>query len=115
VRVLRPGGCFLIDVANRDALLRQAQPRSWKRLADESLVISEWSWDVPTGRYTHWQLWLRGEKQREFSHSVRVYSCTELSEMMQRVGLARHEVFGDFQALPLTLDSPRMICIAQKI
>ena len=28
VRVLRPGGCFLIDVANRDALLRQAQPRS---------------------------------------------------------------------------------------
>jgi SAM-dependent methyltransferase len=113
-RVLRPGGWLFIDVANRDRLLRQAQSRSWKRLPDESLVVSEWQWDVPTGRYTHWQLWLRGQQQREFQHSVRVYSCTELTAMLRQVGLTPRALYGGFQGEPLTLDAPRLVCLAQK-
>ena len=113
-RVLRPGGWLLIDVANRDALLRQAQPRSWKRLPDTSLVVSEWSWDVPSGRYTHWQLWLRGERRQEYSHSVRVYTCTELTTMLRGAGLEPEALFGGFQGEALTLEAPRLICIARK-
>jgi SAM-dependent methyltransferase len=111
---LRPGGYFIIDVANRDALLRQAQPRSWKRLPDGTIVISEWSWDVPSGRYTHWQLLVNAAGQRSFQHAVRVYTYTELTDMLSRAGLTVETVYGGFCGEALTLDASRMICIAKK-
>ena len=114
-RALRPGGWFVMDVANRDALLRTAQPRSWKRLPDGSLLISEWTWDVAGGRYTHWQLWQDERGQRSFTHSVRVYTCTELTAMLQDAGFAVIERHGGFRGEALTLDAPRLILIAQKI
>lgn len=113
-RVLRPGGWFIIDVANRDALIRHAQPRSWKRLPDGTLVVSEWDWDPSAGRYTHRQLLIDEHGQRSFHHSVRVYTCTELTEMLHQCGLIVEAVYGDFQGAALGLESPRMICLAQR-
>lgn len=113
-RVLRPGGWLVLDVANRDALIRTAQPRSWKRLPDGSLLISEWTWDVATGRYTHWQLLLGERERRSFTHSVRVYTCTELTALLRDAGftvVARH---GGFNGEALALDAPRLITIARK-
>jgi len=113
-RVLRPGGWFIIDVVNRDALVRQAQHHTWKRLPDESIVLNEWTWDPRSGRYTHWQLLVAEGKQRSFQHSVRVYTCTELTHMLRDAGLTAEAVHGGFRGEALSLDSPRMICIARK-
>jgi len=113
-RVLRPGGWFVLDVANRDALLRTAQPRSWKRLPDGSLVVSEWTWDVAAGRYTHWQLVLDEQGRRSLSHSVRVYTCTELTALLRDAGFMVVERYGGFRGEALTLDAPRLILLAQK-
>lgn len=113
-RVLRPGGWLILDVANRDAMIRQAQPRSWKRLPDGAMVLSEWNWDPRSGRYTHWQLLIDGKLQRSFQHTVRVYTCTELTDMLGRAGLTLEAVYGGFRGETLTLDAPRMICIAHK-
>lgn len=113
-RALRPGGWFVLDVANRDALLCHVQPRNWKRLPDGSLVISEWTWDVATGRYTHWQLLIAGDRQRSYSHSVRVYACTELLALCAQAGLVVEALHGGFRGEALTLDAPRMVLIARK-
>lgn len=113
-RVLRSGGWFVLDVANRDALIRNAQPKSWKRLPDGSLVISEWTWDVAEGRYTHWQLLLDEQGRRSFTHSVRVYTCTELTILLRDAGFTLVERHGGFRGEALTLDAPRLILIAQK-
>lgn len=113
-RVLRPGGWFILDVANRDALLRHAQPRSWKRLPDGALVISEWRWDAAAGRYTHWQLLLDARGQRSFTHSVRVYTCTELVALLRQTGFTVAAMHGGFRGEALTLEAPRLILIAHK-
>lgn len=113
-RALRPGGTFIIDVANRDALIRHAQPHSWKRLPDGTLVVSEWQWDARQGRYHHWQLLVTEDEQREYRHSVRVYSCSELCALLAEAGLAVENVYGNFQREALGLDTPRMICVAHK-
>lgn len=113
-RVLRPGGWFVLDVANRDAMLRTAQPRSWKRLPDGTLVISEWTWDVPSGRYTHWQRLAGEDGTREYTHSVRVYTCTELATMLAGVGLSIVEMHGGFRGEALTLEAPRLLLLARK-
>lgn len=113
-RVLRPGGWFVLDVANRDAMIRTAQPRSWKRLPDGSLVLSEWTWDVAAGRYTHWQLLLGEQDRRSLTHSVRVYTCTELTALLRDAGFTVVERHGGFRGEALTLDAPRLILVAQK-
>lgn len=113
-RALRPDGVFILDVANRDAMLRQAQPRSWKRLPDGTPLISEWSWDVLTGRYTHWQLLVGADGTRAFTHSVRVYTFTELRAMCAQAGLDIEDVHGGFHGEAPALDAPRLILIARK-
>lgn len=113
-RALRPGGWLVLDVANRDALIRHAQPRSWKRLPDGALVVSEWEWDPVGGRYSHTQWLIDDESRRRFRHAVRVYTCTELAELLRGAGLALEAVHGGFRGEALALDAPRMICIAQK-
>jgi SAM-dependent methyltransferase len=113
-RVLRPGGWYILDVANRDALLRTVQPRSWKRLPNGALVINEWNWDVVTGRYTHHQVLVDGDRQRAFTHSVRLYTYTELRDLCQQAGLTVMATAGGFRGEALTWDAPRMVLIAQK-
>jgi SAM-dependent methyltransferase len=112
--VLRPGGLLVLDVANRDALLRQAQPRSWKRLPDGTVVISEWTWDVRSGRYTHWQLLVHGTAQRSFTHTVRLYSCTELEALCTAAGFTVEGIDGGFRGEALDLQAPRTIVRARK-
>ena len=113
-RALRPGGWLLLDVANRDALLRSMQRHSWKRLPDGALVISEWTWDVASGRYTHWQQLLDDRGSRCYTHTVRVYTCTELTAMLRDAGLTVTDRHGGFRGEALTLEAPRMILIARK-
>lgn len=113
-RSLRPGGWLVLDIANRDHLLRHAQPRGWKRLPDGTIVVSEWRWDVPTGRYTHQQWLITAQGQRSFSHSVRVYTCTELITLLQDAGFTVDAVHGGFRGEALTWDAPRLVIIAQK-
>ncbi len=113
-KALKPGGWLIVDVANRDALLRKAQEKSWKRLPDGMVVVSEWQWDVRAGRYTHTQLLLAETGRRQLQHSVRVYTCTELETMLITAGFRVDALHGGFNGEALTLDAPRLIIIAQK-
>jgi len=114
-KALKPGGWLILDVANRDALLRKAQEKSWKRLPDGMVVVSEWEWDVRAGRYTHTQLLLSEAGRRQLQHSVRVYTCTELVTMLQKAGFRVDVLHGGFGGEALTLDAPRLVVIAQKV
>lgn len=113
-RVLQPGGWFVLDVANRDGVLRHAQPHSWKRLPDGALVISEWTWDIPTARYTHQQMLVDGARQRRFSHSVRLYTYTELRDLLGGAGLTIEAHAGGFRGEALDLQAPRLVLLAKK-
>ncbi len=113
-RVLRPGGWLVLDVANRDALLRHTPPRHWKRLPDGAMLVSEWEWDALTARYTHRQWLMDGRQPREYAHTVRVYTYQELSALLAQAGMTVEQVYGAFTGEPLTLDAPRMILLARK-
>ncbi len=53
-----------------------------------------------SGRYTHWQLLIDAHRQRSFTHSVRVYTCTELTAMLRAVGLPLMRCTADFAENP---------------
>jgi SAM-dependent methyltransferase len=114
-RVLKPGGWFVIDVANRPFLLKNAKPVSEKILPDGTLVQNDWRWDEQSGRYTHQQRILRaGEEPKDLSHSVRVYSTDELARMLFDASFVIDSLNGGFHGEKLNVDAPRLVVIAQK-
>ena len=114
-RVLRPGGRFLIDLLNRDALMRRFEPRGWARRHDGSILLQQHAFDTATGAITtHWEVIdAGGERTTSRSFTVRVYTPQELAPLMSRAGLQIEDVWGGLDGSALSMDSRRLVVLAR--
>ncbi|MGB6837182.1 MAG: methyltransferase domain-containing protein [Dehalococcoidia bacterium] len=112
---LRPGGRFLVDFINRDWVIRRYQARDWRRAPDGSTLLLERRWDPPTGRNLE-EITLIGPEgsRRRYRMQLRMYAATELAAMLASVGLTVRRIWGGFDGSELTLDSVRVIVLAEK-
>lgn len=110
---LKPGGVFLLDVANRDYCLLRLWPSTWRRLG-EVAILEETEFDPLTSRFTTAFTWVDGGKWESLTHSVRHYTAPELTGMLQRAGLEPVAHYGDFEGEEFDLYSSRLIVIAEK-
>jgi len=112
-RVLAPGGRFLLEVANREALVRGWHDSDVTRHDDGLVVLQERTLDLRTSRdlvsYT-----LLHPDGRRTSHdtSIRLYTLTELAAMLDRAGLELLAVSGDLDGGPLELDSSVVVALS---
>lgn len=112
---LKPGGFFLIDLINRDYLMRNYIARHWESLQDSVLVLYDRSFDPKTSRNDVRMVLVQPDgTRRETGHSLRVYTLTEMIGMLKAAGLTFREVWGAFDGSPFTMDKSRMIVLAQK-
>ncbi len=110
---LRRGGRFILDVANREAVIADHKPRE-KRGTRGNYVIDETRLDLPSGRIIcHWTF-VRGRKRAEHTISIRLYALHELIAMAAEHGLHYTEAYGDFTGAPYGPKTPRCIFIAEK-
>jgi SAM-dependent methyltransferase len=114
-QALKSGGKFLLDVVNRDRLVRDFQAREW-RAADEGwLVLEERTFDHLSGRMeTRWVCVARDGVRYERLSSVRLYTASELRTMLERAGLKVTNLFGDYDGSPYSWDSQRLIVVSCK-
>jgi len=110
---LKPGGAFLLETAHRDWLIRHFQPHAWNEgigvvvLEDRVLdlvsgrLLSTWTAIYDDGRRRHWQM------------NTRQYAAAELRRMLQTAGFSVSQSFGSYDGAPLTLESPRLILVAE--
>jgi len=86
---VRPGGRVLVDTAHRDLVAarfsRGAKPS--QRLADGTLVVEEPIFDPISGRVNTTWYWSGSAGQGHKSASLRLYTATELIELLQSAGL----------------------------
>jgi SAM-dependent methyltransferase len=112
---LRPGGRFLLDVANPLAKIRGFSPKDWLETPDGLRVLVERTFDFQNGRIGEvWRI-IRpdgGEERRAFR--VRQYTLPELCTMLAMAGLAVEAVFGGPRGEPYGFDSPRLIALSRK-
>ena len=112
-RVLAPGGRFLLEVANREALVRGWHDSDVTRHDDGLVVLQERTLDLRSSRdlvrYT-----LLHPDGRRTSHdtSIRLYTLTELAAMLDRAGLELLAVSGDLDGGPLELDSSFVVALS---
>jgi len=113
-RALKKGGLFLLDLKNREYLIRNFQRRRWRQ-EEDFIMLEDNFFDLFTSRWelTRTLLFENGRK-RENSFSLRMYTFTEILNLLKRSGFILESVYGDFDFREYSLDSPRMILISRK-
>lgn len=112
---LRAGGWLAMDVWNRDGMLRRWAPaHDWSPSA-ELTVRERRDFDPLTSRVaTHYTYQYASGVQHEYDASFRVYTFTELRDLLARGGLTVERVFGSLSGEPYSLDARRLVVFARK-
>ncbi|MCJ7508009.1 MAG: class I SAM-dependent methyltransferase, partial [candidate division Zixibacteria bacterium] len=58
---------------------------------------------------------IRDGLRKDKPFSLRLYSPTEMKELLKRAGFKLHQIYSDWDANPFTSNSRRMIIIAKKV
>jgi SAM-dependent methyltransferase len=112
-RVLGPGGRFLQELANREALIRGWHDSDVVRTDGGLVVLQERTLDLRTSRDLVSYTVLHPDGRRTtLEHAIRLYTLTELEAMLGRAGLKLLEVSGDLGGGPLELDSSFLVTLS---
>ena len=115
-KALKPGGLFLLEIIDREGLMRHYGSQHIEYSPEGLIVLEERSFDLLTSRNEVQITMLHTDGQRtQYSHSLRVYTLTELVQMLTMAGLQVKAYFGAWDGSELTIDSFRLILLSQKV
>ena len=88
-RALKPGGLFLIDMADIAPLRRQGCAKSWHRRSDGAYVLEEavFAGGRDPRTFNEWTVLRPGKPARRARFSVRAYDKPRLFAVLRRAGL----------------------------
>ncbi len=111
-RSLKPGGTLLLDLINRDFMLRQFQRDSVIK-REGNYLIDQTQFDILTGRTNTERVIIRDGQMRQMQYSVRHFTYIEVQSWLMQAGFAQVKGYGSNGDV-LTLESRRMFVVAQK-
>lgn len=115
-RALKKGGQFLLDVVNRDYIIRQAPSLAWFE-GDGCICMDEMQFDFITSRMkVKRTLMMDDGRTKEIEYSVRAYALHELGKMLHDNGFRVAEVSGrtGTPGVFFGCESPRTLILAEK-
>ena len=115
-KALRKSGQFLLDVINRDYLIRQAPSLAWFE-GEGCICMDEMSIDWITSRMRVKRTMMMDDgRTKEIEYSVRVYSLHELGKILHESGFRVAEVSGRASTPGVFFgnESPRTLILAEK-
>lgn len=108
---LRPGGWFLQDFLNAPLVVETLEPSDSERRNSATIHQRRW---IEDGRINK-EITIEHDGTSETYHeSVRLYTLHDLKTMYERVGLELVDTFGNYQGVPYTPSSPRLLLHARK-
>jgi SAM-dependent methyltransferase len=114
-RTLKGKGKFLLDLANRDHIFKGFRERDWAEFTPFYLLEKR-SLDFKASKLS--SQWTLIEKKaghiKSIQHNVRLYTYTRVEQLLNEAGLAIEHVYGGYNKQEFTLETSRMIIIAQK-
>jgi ubiquinone/menaquinone biosynthesis C-methylase UbiE len=109
IATVRPGGWFVIDFLNSEAVRRQLVPEENLELSGSTIRVSRSV--SPDGRYVCKTI--KSPTGKRFRERVRLFEPEQMSSMLESAGVVVRFRFGDYDAAPLTAQAPRTILIGQ--
>ncbi len=115
-KALKQGGYFLIETLHREGLMRLFTPHMIRHYPDGLIVLEERNFDLLSSRVDVKLTMIYPDgKRKEYGHKTRVYTLTEFAQMLNRAGLQVKGYFGGLDKQELTIDSFRLVVLAQKV
>jgi SAM-dependent methyltransferase len=115
-KALKPGGMFLVDVANRDFAAQYSPSQLWYE-GDSCVCMDDMSLDFITSRLrVKRSLIFDDGRSRECVYSVRLYSLHELGKILHDAGFRVTEASGHTATPGVFFGeiSPRLLVLAQR-
>jgi SAM-dependent methyltransferase len=115
-KALKPGGMFLVDVANRDYAAQYSPSQLWYE-GDSCVCMDDMSLDFITSRLrVKRSLIFDDGRSRECVYSVRLYSLHEIGKILHDVGFRVTEASGHCATPGVFFGeiSPRLLVLAQR-
>lgn len=115
-RALKPGGRLLLDLLNKEWLMRRFTPRfSQRGEGPVRRVDNRLSFDFLRGRLDNRRtLFLKDGTRRETALSIRVYTLVELTRLLAAAGLRFDSAYGGLDGRPYGLGTFRMVVTASR-
>jgi len=114
-RALKPGGRFFIDTMNHDNLMRIFRESEFREQPDGAFMMERRMFDIHTGRINvDWFYEPKDGKRIKQSHSLRLYTFTELAAQLERAGLTVTATYGGFDGSALSMYSSRVVVVAER-
>lgn len=111
---LDEGGRVLMDVINRDAVLRDFRHRTWNE-TDEGYVLLEHEYDPLRSRISGTQVHVYGKGTVRTSFlSLRLYAAHEVTALLTAAGFAVEAVYGGFGLEAFEVGSPRIVAVGSR-
>jgi len=115
-KALKHGGRLLLDMLNREWAVANYIQNDWHSGADGTLYVERRDLDLASSRmHVHFiVIDPDGNRHESIGHIIRLYTLTEMTRLLARVGLTVNAVFGGFEGETYSIDMRRMIMIARK-
>jgi SAM-dependent methyltransferase len=115
-KALKPGGRLLLDMLNREWAIDNYIQNDWHTGADGTLYVERRDLDLATSRmHVHFIVVdPKGGRRESIGHIIRLYTLTEMTRLLERVGMRWTAVFGGFEGEDYGIGARRMIIVAQK-
>jgi len=114
-RTLRGGGKFLLDLANRDHIVKTFRERDWAEF-EPFFLLERRSLDLKGSRLTsQWTFIQKDTGQvRSIEHNVRLFTIARVEQLLNEAGLMVQNVYGGYEKQEFALEASRMIVLAER-
>jgi SAM-dependent methyltransferase len=109
----RRGGRVVLDVENRDYIVKHFVPEEWHE-NEQGLVFEKRRFDGTDGTVSTRRVVLSGGKRCEYRRELRMYTVAELAALLEAAGLRPERWCGDYDGSRFGPESKRMIAIAER-
>jgi SAM-dependent methyltransferase len=120
-KTLKPGGRFLLEFMNHDALMRSYSKKIWRRVSEEILMLEENRFDCSQGRTYAKRTYITLSETssntpciEEVEIDIKVPCANEFISMFMNAGFADATVVEAPTGNELTIDSWRIAVIGRK-
>lgn len=115
-KALKAGGRLLLDMLNREWAIDNYIQNDWHTGADGTLYVERRDLDLATSRmHVHFiVVEQNGSRRESIGHMIRLYTLTEMTRLLERVGMRVSAVFGGFDGEEYSIGTRRMIIVARK-
>lgn len=111
---LKPGGRFLLELSHQPWIARHFEPHGWHE-AGGVVILEQRSLDLMAGRLaSEITVVYPDGRRRTWPYDLRLYTAPEVTRMLDAAGFAVTAAYGGYDGAHLSLDSGRLIVVAER-